>query len=439
MKWDVVCRVGEEDGFTVDSTTEPQPLYVGFDRPGAQNRMREHVLDELIRSGGVRPGNHVTDLLHLAMSVYAADMLIPRATAEDRWTRQIELHHPVVEVTRWRGVRTKLQNAISFLTGDEWTFHFRSRADDAVEEETHEAVPWEADRIVLCSGGADSLAGAVSYAEQGERLYLVGHYGGGVTSRFQSAVMDGLQTAYGDRIHSHSFHVVPPSVAGQGENTMRSRSILFIALGLTVADTVAATTPLSIPENGLISLNVPLTTPRIGSASTRTTHPYFIAQVREVLVGLGIQHPLELPYRFKTKGEMFDEANCEVFRSLISQTMSCSHPESARWEGHSPGTHCGYCLPCVIRQAAVRKANLASADTTYLFPVSPNSIDPAGKKGSDLRAIRMALARYSRQPERRDVFRVLDAGPLPPEEVKDYARVYRRGLDEVANLLGVNL
>ena len=31
-----------------------------------------------------------------------------------------------------------------------------------------------------------------------------------------------------------------------------------------------------VPENGFISINTPLTRRRIGSLSTRTTHPYFI-------------------------------------------------------------------------------------------------------------------------------------------------------------------
>ncbi|MFX4393007.1 hypothetical protein ABTA65_20265, partial [Acinetobacter baumannii] len=62
---------------------------------------------------------------------------------------------------------------------------------------------------------------------------------------------------------------------------MRTRSFNFIAFGALIATALSKNhfsnkiIKLYIPENGLISINPPLTPRRIGALSTRTTHPYF--------------------------------------------------------------------------------------------------------------------------------------------------------------------
>lgn len=57
----------------------------------------------------------------------------------------------------------------------------------------------------------------------------------------------------------------------------------------------------------------------------------------------------------KTKGGMLREcANQQL--EINTETMSCSHP-SVRWDGEGNG-HCGYCVPCIIRQAAFKAAGL---------------------------------------------------------------------------------
>ena len=62
-----------------------------------------------------------------------------------------------------------------------------------------------------------------------------------------------------------------------------------------------------------------------------------------------------------------------------------------------------------------------------------------GAKARDCRAVRMAIERLRRHGTERDVFAVLDTGPLPPEEVQQYASVYRRGMQELAGLFGESL
>jgi len=441
MKWHVVARVGKADDYAPAGPFDVSPLFVPFQSPGAPHPMRERVLAGIRDTCGRLPGSGAVDVLHLAMAVYAADMLIPRSTASDRWTREFVLHLPVTDRAAWESARDILERGISFLTGDCWSLCLREEpADHEVEPTTAESLDvGGVDAVVLCSGGLDSLAGAITRATGGERIALVGHYGGGSTPKFQHDVMDALCAAPGIDLKRHSFHVLPPQMSGEGEDTMRSRSLLFLGLGLAVADAYGAGVPVVVPENGLIGLNVPLTGPRMGSASTRTTHPHFISCVSAALGTIGVSHEIVLPYRFKTKGEMLLEADSDLLRKIMPLSMSCSHPEQSRWEGESPGQHCGYCLPCMIRRAAVVHAGLSDFDAPYTHDAANGTDSLTGAKGRDGRAVRMALERLRRQGTTRDVFAVLDTGPLPTEDVRSYASVYRRGMQELAAFLGETL
>jgi hypothetical protein len=189
-----------------------------------------------------------------------------------------------------------------------------------------------------------------------------------------------------------------------------------------------------VAENGLISLNVPLTAARSGSRSTRTTHPHFVALFRELLGRLGLPDGVEMPYRFRTKGEMLRECKDQMTLAAAAPlTMSCSHAEAGRYQGRSPNKHCGYCVPCIIRKAAMKSAGIADA----VYNIQVETAPPAHTKetGRDYRAFKMALERMRGMNKTSAAFRVLGPGPLPPEEVLDFAGVYLRGMEEVRGLL----
>jgi 7-cyano-7-deazaguanine synthase in queuosine biosynthesis len=286
--------------------------------------------------------------------------------------------------------------------------------------------------VCLLSGGLDSLIGGIDLLNDRNSVAFVSHHGGGMTSMFQSNTFGALHTHYANRCSHHQFYVVGPTLGNDTEKTMRSRSILFLGLGLAIASILGDHVPVIVPENGLISLNVPLTGSRVGSSSTRTTHPHFISSVQRVLNDLGISNNIELPYRHMTKGEMLaNVSNRGVLESTLGFTMSCAHPEVARWDGSTPGIHCGYCLPCLVRRAAVSAAGFEGADAPYMFDAR-HSITHG--RVSDLRAVKMALAR-NEQSEASKMFRVLEAGPLPPYEVAEFVGVYERGMSELNTYL----
>ncbi|ECK7329225.1 hypothetical protein FRM79_22585, partial [Salmonella enterica subsp. enterica] len=98
------------------------------------------------------------------------------------------------------------------------------------------------------------------------------------------------------------------SFKGSREPSTRGRSLAFYAFALLASTKINQPKPtIFIPENGVISINPPLVPGRVSSLSTRTTHPMFIDMLQRVLDTLGINVQFQLPYRFKTKGEMMRE------------------------------------------------------------------------------------------------------------------------------------
>jgi len=435
MTWHIIARIGALDTYVPDSAgTEPR-LITTFEHPSDRDYVPNNVLQTIRDCTGLEPSPVALDLLHFAMAVYSADLRINRKHGADRWARDLTLHLPVSDPSLWMRVTPQLTRTLGFLTGDSWDFEFRTRPP-------HQAPPLEpvdlpaVDVVSLFSGGLDSLVGAIDLLARDRCVALVGHHGAGMTNSVQTGLLKRLTQRFAERLVPFMFYVQPPrSDADDGEHTMRSRSILFLSLGAAVTATLGGGKRLIVAENGLISLNVPLTRTRIGSSSTRTTHPHFLALFRDFLAAIGIAVHVETPYKFATKGEMLRGcAAQEVLRELAPHSMSCSHPEAGRFQGRAPGVHCGYCLPCIIRRASLDAAgctqNRYSIDITTSPPA--NNSDTA----RDLRAFQMALERLRGAPRMRYLFDVLGTGPIPPGDAAGYAGVYHRGMEEVRALLG---
>src|SRR5262249_10254256 len=148
--------------------------------------------------------------------------------------------------------------------------------------------------------------------------------------------------------------------------------------------------PMYVPENGFIGINVPLTRSRVGSASTRTTHPHFMNQLGAAATAIGVPNPVLNPYRLRTKGEMLAESpNAELLRRMAPLSVSCSHPKPARYAGRKQA-HCGSCFPCLIRRASLAHVGWDDDESAYdvfdehdiTIPLNRRSL-----RGADLRAV----------------------------------------------------
>jgi hypothetical protein len=64
------------------------------------------------------------DFLVICASVYAVDKIVPRDSSPDRWTRTLDVSIPVRNRDTWVAAADALAEAVSFLTGDSWSFEF---------------------------------------------------------------------------------------------------------------------------------------------------------------------------------------------------------------------------------------------------------------------------------------------------------------------------
>jgi hypothetical protein len=404
-----------------------------------------NALDELAAIG-VYPSELGVDLLVLAAHIYAADTRISRDTeSQDSWTREIRLVVPVSDVIHWNSVSGLLERMLNFLTGDRWSFGFRNRPEGfehfvAVPPLLLTTPPF--DDISLFSGGLDSLIGAIDALQGGRNPLFVSHAGEGAVSAAQDTLFRRLEAQYPSRpFRRLRIWMSFPKDLVKGvptEDSTRSRSFLFFATGVMAGSGLGKTCRLLCPENGLIALNVPLDQHRLGSLSTRTTHPFYIARWNELLCALQIPVVIENPYWDKTKGEMVSMcSNQDLLKRTIPESLSCSSPTKGRWKGHGV-EHCGFCLPCLIRRAAI-ESGLHEADlTTYtLSDLHSKPLNSMEAEGLQVRSFQVADARLAKKPGLASIL-IHKSGPLTDESTARQtalAGVYLRGMNEVRGLL----
>ena len=163
-----------------------------------------------------------------------------------------------------------------------------------------------------------------------------------------------------------------------------------------------------------------------------------MARWNDLLVALGINGEIWNPYWDKTKGEM--AATCRnpiLLKGLVTDSLSCSSPAKARWLGRGI-EQCGFCLPCLIRRAALAAAWGDGGDfTPYTVAdlhAQPLNTDQA--VGVQVRAFQYAIERLRGNPQLASLL-IHKPGSLADEaaHLDQLADVYRRGLGEVGDLI----
>ncbi|HEY4290240.1 MAG TPA: Qat anti-phage system QueC-like protein QatC [Puia sp.] len=436
----LVAFVGQQDdGPAVENTLYGGVGRISFFKYNNVQDVSVHEFLKVLKQLRLEPSELLMDLLVIACTMYAADTRIKReAFAEDSWTRQIDLYIPVSDETFWNGQKVLLQKIFRFLTGDIWEVNFRARAQTnlLLSPRGHLArygMTYQTDTVCLFSGGMDSLIGAVDLLEAGSRPLLVGHAKSGDTTIYQENCFHAVQAEYPNLqpARVYAFVRVPKNgLFGSEDNTERGRSFLFLTLGAICAGSLQSQSRLIVPENGMISLNIPLTPLRVGSHSTRTTHPYYFQMMQQLFNNMQNGVQIQNPYQFKTKGEML--AECSNSRFVANtHSMSCSHPVG-RWQGHGLG-HCGYCVPCIIRIAAYRHAGLPDTSNYRRNILNGTGLDITEAEGADVLAFKYLIEKIRRRPDFL-VASIRNTGPLG-DDITRFVDVYRRALQEVENLL----
>lgn len=377
----------------------------------------------VIQKEGLLPSVVVWDFVTIALAVAAADLACPRTGSADGWTRVIELQVNVYDPAPWLGQREELQLALRFLTGDFWTLNILPGGDAAPI--TTAPMTRDADCISLLSGGVDSLVGAIDLHGQKRKPIYVSQTAKGdkVTQQQYAAAL------HAAHLHFQWNHRIKHTA--EFERSTRGRSIVFFAfaaLATSALDSASGPAEIYVPENGFISLNVALNSGRLGSFSTKTTHPVFMSRLQAIWNAVGISAVLKLPYQFKTKGEMLvDCVDPGMLEQLIGRSTSCGR------FGYYGYKHCGRCVPCQVRRAAFIRAEIDDSTADYVFP-SLGKLSSAREKGAnDINAVASAVIRCQDDGVERFVGGALSFSSSADRA--NYEGVVSRGLKELGVLL----
>lgn len=377
--------------------------------------------DDLSRLG-LNPSIQVWDFVSLALAVAAADLTCLRTGSADGWTRTIQLDVCLHDPEPWVAKQGALEQMLRFLTGDFWAITLLPGGEPPPQSTSQLTV--DADCVSLLSGGVDSLVGAIDLTTAGRRPLFVSQVAKGDRD---------TQLRFARELHAtnrhfqwnHRIRLTHPS-----ERSTRGRSIVFFAFAVLASSTVHSanqgTVEIFVPENGFISLNVPLTPGRFGSFSTKTTHPVFLSRLQDIWNAVGIEAELLSPYRFKTKGELLEDCTDKpLLQRLVGDSTSCGR------FGYYNYTHCGRCVPCLVRRASFIRAGFDDSTPRYRF----DDLRLSGRRtgANDIGAAAVAHLRAAEEGVQR-----LFGGALSFADATDrpeYEGVVDRGLAELGELL----
>jgi hypothetical protein len=321
------------------------------------------------------------DLLEIAAYVYCADQAITRGGKTDRgfganWRRQMNFHIPVRQPDIWNSpaISECLTRTLGFLSDDFYSFSFAKLKSPPPVEKYFEGLDdpnLQPEEVVLYSGGLDSLTGAVREAViEKKRALLVSHRASPKIHTKQRILLNELKVRlglYNESLPSPTY--IPVWITKQGawggEYTQRTRSFLYAALGATMAH-LFGLSRFHMYENGIVSLNLPISAQLIGARASRTTHPQVLKGFGEI-ISLIMEKPfrVENPFLWKTRSEVvkfLGETGCA---DLIKSSVSCSHVR----EMTTLHTHCGKCSQCIDRRFAVLASGYGDYEPSEMYKV----------------------------------------------------------------------
>lgn len=365
------------------------------------------------------------DLLSLALAVISADLAGHRRASPDGWTREFDLTVSVIDAPFWNDNAAIVERMLAFLTTDRWTLHFVEGG--ILPSPASKPIFPNEDCIVLLSGGLDSYVGAIDLVARGLKPIAVSQ-----TVRGDAKQQRDFSAAIGGGLRHIQISHAAKMPNQESPASQRGRSIIFLAYGVFMATTLARyhageEVTLYVCENGFISINPPLTGARLGSLSTRTTHPVVLGLLQQILDAAGLKVKIVNPYRFMTKGEMLRECrNQNLLKAHAYQTTSCGRYKTFKLR------HCGRCIPCLVRRAAFHAWNGEDLTPPYVFEnLARDDKDYAGF--DDVRSALIGIAECQEIGVTRWLGSTLSSGLVSNKP--ELGQTVERGLREIQTLL----
>lgn len=176
------------------------------------NRSADLRIGALSRKLVARLPDRVIDLIEIATLVYSVDSSVSRGGLADqrmgeKWHRQFDIEMAVRCPDLWNreDIKTKLEETLMFLSDDRFRFTFTQNSappNSSKWFDFGEERSWQADSVVMFSGGLDSFAGVLEeIVDRGNRVALISHY----SSTKIAKVQKDLQAAIGSEIKKSMF------------------------------------------------------------------------------------------------------------------------------------------------------------------------------------------------------------------------------------------
>ena len=353
----------------------------------------------------------LVDFLEIAAYVFSADCATRRGkqwtdnASTEPWSRDFAFVIPVRDHPFWASeqIKSAIAKLLTFLSNDKYSFSFVPLKHDRPYQQQYLELgdfddwPFNApDRVLMFSGGLDSLAGAVETAKRGRKSILVSHRPVTTMSARQRRLFGELQKAFPGQVIHVPVWINKIERLGQ-EPTQRTRSFLFAALGSVVGHSINAG-GVRFFENGVVSLNLPVADEVLRSRASRTTHPITIELLQSLCAAvMGRNFAVDNPYFYKTKAEVVRIISDGKVPHLIAQTCSCAH---SMFKSKNR-LHCGRCSQCIDRRFAVTAAGLQAHDPEIDYEVDvfmgPRSPGPESNMAVDYVRHALELCQGSEQ------------------------------------------
>jgi hypothetical protein len=359
-------------------------LHISDARLGDREALRLHLhgshrnarlsVAELTKSLVANIPDAFLDLIEIATYVYVTDQAVKRGSYKlddmnDQWRRRLVFEVPVRCLDLWRSndVVNELTQTLSFLSDDEYEFRFHHYKNAPSPEKYFpfaKGAPKDIPkRVVLFSGGLDSLAGAVEEVVLGsDPICLLTHEPSAKFRPRQQLLRKQLDAKASGPTPLHVTVGVNKKKYLNKEYTQRSRSFLYASLAAAVAQ-MAGLPGIRFYENGVVSINLPIAADVVGGRATRTTHPFVLNGFGRLFTllagGKKRDHfTVENGFLWKTKSDVVRSIVDAQCGNLIEASTSCTHS----WTWTRQKTHCGACTQCVDRRFAVLSAGAEAFD-----------------------------------------------------------------------------
>jgi len=312
------------------------------------------------------------DLLEIASYIYCGDIATSRGShwtnksSIESWQRELKYVIPVRDYDFWTqsSVIFQLRETLNFLTNDIYDFEFRKLNISDHDQmyiklsEDKKINDYIFDKVVLFSGGLDSLAGAIESLHNDEKIILVSHRSNAVLDSRQRKLFFEIQRKYKKNVY-HIPVWVNKAKGLSNDYTQRARSFLFSSLGAIVAHSLSINN-IRFYENGTVSINLPVAEEVVRARASRTTHPKtlfyfqkFFSLVTEKKLNV------ENPFIYCTKTDVVTKLKKYNAEHLIPLSCSCAHP----FEKTKTQWHCGICSQCIDRRVAILSSGLSEYDS----------------------------------------------------------------------------